>query len=165
MRRSHSFRQKEYKTGKFSKSATTRAAAEARDRVIDQSAELDCYELDAVQKDADGISVIVMCRFSGAETLLRRQRLQNSQRIFIRRLASMWRAQGTNITRVYSCIRFRRSRDRIKEEFLDRHGNIDELRLYNTLRNRLQAGSQVHIIQRGLDGITDRASLTSWLRY
>lgn len=67
------------------------------------------------------------------------------------------------LVRNYSCIRFRRSRGRIRQEFLNQERNLDDLRLYRTLRRLLE--SRVLVIQRDFDGITVKASLVSWLRY
>jgi len=101
---------------------------------------------------------------SGAENRRKRRQLERSQRQFTLRIAGFWRRQGINVTQIYSCIRMKSTCKGIKEEFLPGEiGNVDEHRLYNTLQNKI--GSRVYIVQRGLDGITDKASLVSWLRY
>jgi hypothetical protein len=128
--------------------------------------ELEYSEFDPVQGSSKEVWAVVMCRVSaGAEDAATRRIMEQGQQVLIQRLAADWRASGINVTRICSCIRFRHSRDSIKEEFLDNRGNREELRLYNTLRNCVRAGYSMYIIQRGLDGITDRVSTISWLRY
>jgi len=131
----------------------------------DPDDELECYKYDPIKPDSPEVWVTAMCRQSCLENPDVRQVLEASQQVFIPRLAAFLHAQGVNVTRIYNCIRLRRSRDRIKEEFLDGRGNQDERRLYNTLCNCLRAGHRMQIVQRGIDGITDRTSLMSWLLY
>lgn len=80
----------------------------------------------------------------------KRKVFQESQRLLIPRIPTFWRRQGVLVTRIYSYIRSRRSRDRIKEGFLDRSSHFDGLRLHNTLCYRL--AFRVYSVYRGTNG-------------
>jgi hypothetical protein len=136
----------------------------------DHSDGLECFTFESINTDTTERSAILFARISGNEeptTPEVRRDLEASQRILAHRFAALWHQQGINVTTIYSCIRFAKSRDRIHEDFThaDENGNPDERRLFNTLTNLNLAGTSVLAVQRGLDGITDKASLVSWLDF